>query len=62
MRVDDLMDMTDLEKMEAQRKHSKLNKVLQNANSMLITHNRKNSITNASVTKTSTFDDDLELE
>jgi hypothetical protein len=29
---------------------------------MLLTHNRNNSITNASVTKTSTFDDDLELE
>lgn len=56
------MDMTDFEKMEAHRKDSKINKVLQNANSMLITYNRRNSTFNASVTKTSAFDDDLELD
>jgi hypothetical protein len=61
LKVDDLIDMTDLEKMETQHKQLKLNKALANANDLLLTIKR-NSLFNASVTKTSTFEDDLDLD
>jgi hypothetical protein len=47
--------------METQHKQLKLNKALANANDLLLTIKR-NSLFNASVTKTSTFEDDLDLD